>query len=120
MMPTEKDKAGVQQYFEDACDRFGLQPARVRYEWKVKQVEDETLAEVSTSYPYRAITLGIFPEFWNQEQDAQEEALLHEVMHVLLEPLDQHRLSHDKLFNDAEEDICDRLSIGIHRMKKLQ
>jgi hypothetical protein len=51
------------------------------------QQNEGVAAEVNTDYKYRRIILRIYPPFWAENEEERKNILLHEMCHVLTEPI---------------------------------
>jgi hypothetical protein len=102
----------TEREFEGFLQSLGQLPARVTYKYEKEQKptgDMETTCEVACTFPYREITLSVYPCFFRLEADEQTRLLKHEAVHVLLWPMKHYR-KNVKVFDEWEENICDTLS----------
>jgi hypothetical protein len=110
----------IEKEFNKWLDAFGLSPTVIRWieHGEDKETDDGTsVFEITQCYPYRVIEIQLFPYTFTLKPDELPRYVLHEIMHLVLWRLtnDRKELS-DKLYLDAEEDVCDRVALVIHAL----
>lgn len=114
--PSKKKEDWLVEQFGYWCSYFGVHPYNVTYIFMEKD-EGEKVMSVLDSYPYRKASLEVYPIFWQISEQKKKQAILHEVMHLVLWELTHYRLKADEIFSDMEERAVEALSMGIANLK---
>ena len=103
-------------YLQRIADAFAVQQIfDVQF---VTRQEGTTLADVSSSYPYRRAVVRIFPRFFDEPKATQEITIIHEVMHLCVSQMVRARRKNAAAFSEAEENTVDQLAIGIRKLMR--
>ncbi len=86
---NSKQKAHIETIFQDALDSFGLLPLTISYKYSTDKSKLDAYAcfELQSQWPYRQVSLEVFPQSFKLPEEVLRQSLLHEAVHVLLSPL---------------------------------
>lgn len=107
MTKQMKDIMGYLDYWKP---KLFLQGWQITVEIKKEDKDDDrcTTAEVFPNYEYRSAHLCIYPHFFSNEHSDQKEIILHELLHIIIEPYKQmwQDMANDKIVTrDTEQRI---------------
>lgn len=110
---TPKAKERIQEAVGYWLSQLALTPFRVTYffEETPDKENENTLMEVACNHPYRSANITSYPSIAEASQDKLNQSACHEVIHIVLDPLDEVRLSDDKHWRLEVERVTDHLSM---------
>jgi len=109
----EKDEKWLIGYFQWWAENLGQHPLQLKFCFQEKP-KDDTDINVSRNYPYRGVTINIYPNFWEDSRKRQEQAILHEVFHLVLWEISYNRLSDKSFYDDQLENCIEVLALSVY------
>lgn len=90
MKKTKDANKAVKDKIGKFCEDFDFFAGVQHWDKSIVYKEgDSPLASVLVDRDYKRITLNIYPPFFKESKQSQAETLVHEFVHVLLDPLQQ-------------------------------
>ncbi len=90
-MPTKSEIATIKRKINTFLDDFKWFASIQNYDKAIRFVEKETkddpLADVSVEGDYKRVTVSIYSGFFSKTPQEQAETLVHEMVHILIDPL---------------------------------
>jgi hypothetical protein len=89
---------------------------RVSMDKTPTKTKDDYAFEITCGHPYQWATMKWVEDAyndWRKDKNKITSYLLHEMLHILIEPFEKiarNRFANSEQFNDAEEEIVDRLT----------
>jgi len=129
--PTKKDKDRVKELVWGLDGLFNTINYDLGFIWATEDFK-ECAASVDVDEPYQRLVITIYPSFWNHDRDNQRKFILHEMCHVLTDPMnsviknlqngiletDHHRSNAVERSTSYLTEILDAFLLGSYKKKK--
>ena len=117
---TQARKEKIKQEFTNWLKAFGITWTKIHWNWHDERKEDndgETTCSIRNGWPYKWITIHCFPPMTDEgyTDDCLDQDIIHECLHVVMEPMTKNRLLADTLFRDHTEAVTEHLTEYVWR-----
>lgn len=109
-------KKRIAELFNHWLKVFGLLPSKVSISYEKES--NGTVFDIMSHFPYRKIELRVFPAGLELTDNELSCSLMHEALHVVLEPMCCNRLTASDIFNESCEMVVENLAHHLHAQLK--
>lgn len=109
-----KNERRVREYVDKWVERLFLQGWIIHV--TVSKIDDEPYANIAVNGLYREATITFFPHLFEQGDDIIEETVLHELVHIITDPLKDiwHKMANGTLVTgENSKEKCEYMTSWI-------
>lgn len=112
-LTIEQKMAWMEEAITELMEHFSLLPCNIVFERRQDKSKGEFARAmgVQYNYPYPHLVVVVMPLFFKMGEQEARQTIFHEVMHLLLWELKHFRNESQKVWNDLEEKVVEKLAM---------
>lgn len=117
---TKKKRDRIEQWIHYWIKMLSLEPCHADFDFCEEPHSDDggscTNMDIRSSFPYRSMSIRVFPRMADMSYRRVAQKTCHEIMHYVIKPITRNRLESDGHFGEFEEMVVDQLGMCFENM----